>query len=75
MRSAKDWFEEELSGEPLTRESVIEWIKMVQEDVIREVVKECAENAEIYVSDCDERFDGIDYESIYSVADELIKKL
>ena len=33
IKNAKDWFEEELSGEPLTQESVIECIKMVQEEV------------------------------------------
>jgi hypothetical protein len=88
MRTAKDWFEEELSGEPLTQDSVIECIKMVQEEVIRKTVEACAENAQI-------RFwDGhfqkakllkhfqigannltISTESIRSVADKLIKEL
>ena len=92
MRTAKDWFEEELSGEPLTQESVIECIKMVQEEVIKETVEECAEKAEInfstndkeYISDIDFSFrdcDGnwckisINEDTIYSVADKLIKGL
>ena len=44
MKTAKDWFEEELSGEPLTQESVIEVIKMIQEEVIEEACKTCIEN-------------------------------
>lgn len=47
MKTPKEWFEEELSGEPLTEESVIEVIKMVQEEVIEETVKLCAKNAEV----------------------------
>ena len=47
MKTAKEWFKEELSGEPLTQESVIEVIKMAQLEVIEETVKLCAENAEI----------------------------
>jgi hypothetical protein len=72
MRTAKDWFEEELSGEPLTQDSVIECIKMVQEEVIRDVVRKCARNAEITDNG---RFPIIDKQSILSVGDELIKKL
>ena len=47
MKTAKEWFKEELSGEPLTQENVIEVIKMAQLEVIEETVKLCAENAEI----------------------------
>ena len=56
MKTPKEWFEEELSGEPLTQESVIEVIKMVQLEVIEETVKLCAENAEI-------RHDYYDYDT------------
>jgi len=38
MKTAKEWFEEELSGEPLTQESIIEVIKMVQIDTVEEIV-------------------------------------
>lgn len=41
VKTAKEWFEEELSGEPLTQESVIEVIKMIQQEVIEETVKLC----------------------------------
>lgn len=34
IRSAKDIFEEELSGEPLTQESVIEAIKIAQKELL-----------------------------------------
>ena len=46
MKTPKEWFEEELSGEPLTQESVIEVIKMIQEEVIEETVKLCADVAD-----------------------------
>lgn len=51
MRSAKDWFEDELSGEPLTQESVIEVIKMIQEEVIEETCNVCANNAKLLFHD------------------------
>ena len=47
MKRAKEIFEEELSGEPLTQESVIEAIKIVQLEAIEETCKVCAENARI----------------------------
>jgi len=40
MKKAKDWFEEELSGEPLTQENVTECIKMVQGEMIDAIIKE-----------------------------------
>lgn len=46
VRAAKQIFEEELSGEPLTQESVIESIKQAQLEAIEETVKLCAEKAE-----------------------------
>ena len=47
MKTAKDWFEEELSGEPLTQESVIEVIKMMQEETWNEAIDKAAESAEV----------------------------
>ena len=73
IKSAKDWFEEELSGEPLTQESVIECIRMVQEDVIRNTVEECAQSAKLV--ECDPMEFYVDKQSILSVADKLIKEL
>ena len=46
MRNAKEIFEKELSGEPLYQEAIIEIIKQVQIETIRETVKVCADNAE-----------------------------
>lgn len=51
MKTPKEWFEEELSGEPLTQESVIEVLKMVQEDAIEETVKLCAKNATFIITE------------------------
>lgn len=45
MKKAKDWFEEELSGEPLTQESIIEVLEMIQIEAIEESCKRCAEEA------------------------------
>lgn len=47
MRTAKEWFEEELSGEPLTQESVIEVLEMVQKETWNEALDKAAESAEI----------------------------
>ena len=47
MRTAKEWFEEELSGEPLTQESVIEVIKMVQKETGNEALDMAAESATV----------------------------
>ena len=47
MRSAKDWFEEELSGEPLTQESVIEVLEMVQKETWNEALDKAAESATV----------------------------
>ena len=38
MRTAEEWFEEELSGEPLTQASVIECIGLVQAEAIIETI-------------------------------------
>jgi hypothetical protein len=47
MKNAKEWFEEELSGEPLTQSSVIECIEMVQQELIDYVVQRCANEAKL----------------------------
>ena len=47
MKTAKDWFEEELSGEPLTQESVIEVIKMIQEETWNEALDKAADSVRI----------------------------
>ena len=46
MKTAKNWFEEELSGEPLTQESVIEVLEMVQKEAWNEALDKAAESAE-----------------------------
>ena len=46
MLTAKEWFEEELSEEPLTQESVIEVIKMVQKETWNEALDEATESAD-----------------------------
>ena len=50
MRTASQIFEEELSGEPLTQESVIEAIKIAQLETIEESCRVCAENADADVN-------------------------
>ena len=45
MKTPKEWFEEELSGEPLTQESVIEVLEMVQKDAWNEALDKAAESA------------------------------
>ena len=47
MRSAKDWFEEELSGEPLTQEGVIEVLEMIQKETWNEALDKAAESARL----------------------------
>jgi hypothetical protein len=44
MKTAKDWFEEELSEEPLTQDSVIECIRLVQEEEIEKAADDYAES-------------------------------
>ena len=46
MKTPKEWFEEELSGEPLTQESVIEVLEMVQKEAWNEALDKAAESAE-----------------------------
>lgn len=46
MKTPKEWFEEELSGEPLTQESVIEVLEMIQKETWNEAIDKAAENAE-----------------------------
>lgn len=47
MLTAKEWFEEELSGEPLTQESVIEVLEMIQKETWNEAIDKAAENATV----------------------------
>ena len=47
MLTAKEWFEEELSGEPLTQESVIEVLGMVQKEAWNEALDKAAESATV----------------------------
>ena len=47
MRTPKEWFEEELSGEPLTQESVIEVLEMIQKETWNEAIDKAAENATV----------------------------
>ena len=76
LRTAKEIFDEELSGEPLTEESVIEVIKIVQKETINETVRECAQNASVNVfREGDDYIAHIKISSILLVAKKLIKKL
>ena len=82
MKTPKEWVEEELSGEPLTQESVIEVIKMIQEETIEETCKVCAEKADAKIITewsgntgseyCDD-YAVVDKQSILNCA-ELLKK-
>ena len=47
MKTAKEWFEEELSGEPLTQESIIEVLEMVQKETWNEALDMAAESATV----------------------------
>lgn len=47
MKTPKEWFEEELSGEPLTQESVIEVLEMVQKETWNEALDKAVENAAV----------------------------
>lgn len=47
MRTPKEWFEEELSGEPLTQESVIEVLEMIQKETWNEALDMAAESATV----------------------------
>jgi hypothetical protein len=62
MKTAKDWFEEELSGEPLTQESVIEVLEMVQKETWNEALDKAAESAELV--ECDPMEFYVDKQSI-----------
>ena len=47
MKTPKEWFEEELSGEPLTQESVIEVLEMVQKETWNEALDMAAKSATV----------------------------
>ena len=57
MKTPKEWFEEELSGEPLTQESVIEVLEMVQKDAWNAAINKAVENVELTI-------EGSDYHSM-----------
>lgn len=62
MKTPKEWFEEELSGEPLTQESVIEVLEMVQKETWNEALDKAAESAELV--ECDPIEFYVDKQSI-----------
>ena len=62
MKTPKEWFEEELSGEPLTQESVIEVLEMLQKETWNEALDKAAENAELV--ECDPMEFYVDKQSI-----------
>ena len=62
MKTPKEWFEEELSGEPLTQESVIEVLEMVQKETWNEALDKAAESAELV--ECDPMEFYVDKQSI-----------
>ena len=77
MRTALEIFEEELSGEPLTQESVIEAIKIAQLDAIEETIKLCTESAQVEIYYLDDDRDNpclrVEESSILNCA-EILKK-
>lgn len=83
MRTAREIFNEELSGEPLTNYSVEEVIRMVQEETIDEVIKECLKEATVEVVDHEEyniedlpAYNGINtILPIYGVDEDSIMKV
>ena len=83
MITAKEIFEEELSGEPLTQESVIEVIKNAQIEAIEETCKRCSIEARISYdySDCGNTGSEyppspkVDKISILKVADKMKEEL
>ena len=54
---------------------LIEVIKIVQKETIKETVQECAENVKLYFIDLEQSEQEIDKNSILSIADKLIKEL
>ena len=53
MKTPKEWFEEELSGEPLTQESVIEVLEMVQKEALEEILQDLNTIIELNEDDFD----------------------
>ena len=75
MKTAKDWFEEELSGEPLTQESVIEVLEMVQKETWNEALDMAAENVS-YTKESYVDKDGLwDYKDTTETDKDSILKL
>lgn len=78
MKTPKDWFEEELSGEPLTQESVIEVLEMVQKETWNEALDMAAENADAdvyfkgWLAEQKPFVEGEDYE-VYVLNQSILK--
>ena len=78
MRTPKEWFEEELSGEPLTQESVIEVLEMVQKETWNEAIDKAAENADAdiyfkgWLAEQEPFVEGEDYE-VYVLNQSILK--
>ena len=78
MKTPKEWFEEELSGEPLTQESVIEVLEMVQIDAWNEALDKAAENADAdvyfrgWLAEQEPFVEGEDYE-VYVLNQSILK--
>lgn len=66
IKTAKQWFDEELSGEPLTEDSVIEVIKLAQIQAVKQTIFFCARRAQII-------HDGLDLDHDSRI-DEQMKK-
>ena len=78
MLTAKEWFEEELSGEPLTQESVIEVLEMIQKETWNEALDKAAENADAdiyfkgWLAEQEPFVEGEDYE-VYVLNQSILK--
>ena len=78
MRTPKEWFEEELSGEPLTQESVIEVLEMIQKETWNEALDKAAENADAdiyfkgWLAEQEPFVEGEDYE-VYVLNQSILK--
>ena len=59
----------------INKMDLIEVIKIVQKETIKETVQECAENVKLYFIDLEQSEQEIDKNSILSIADKLIKEL
>ena len=78
MKTPKEWFEEELSGEPLTQESIIEVLEIVQKEAWNEAIDKAAENADAdiyfkgWLGEQEHFVEGEDYE-VYVINQSILK--